>query len=245
MKQVRPSMTDITIPLAFFAGIISFLSPCILPLVPAFISYLSGISINEIQKSKKARLIIFLNAVFFVLGFSLVFSLLGILLSGLLASIAYDTRLWLSRIGGVVIVFFGLYLLGILKIPFLEKEHKAKPRKFHWSYLTSFIFGIAFAAGWTPCVGPVLGSILTLAIITPGAAFNLLFAYSLGLGMPFLLVGLFTSQASTFMKRSSTFMKPFRLLMGILLIAIGILVFTGYINLLANFFFIDFMPWDI
>lgn len=132
-------------------------------------------------------------------------------------------------------------MLGLFKIGFLEREHKLKPRKFRWTYLTSFVFGVAFAAGWTPCVGPVLGSILTLAIVTPGAAFNLLLAYAAGLGMPFLAVGLFTSQASTFIKRSERFMRPFRIIMGLLLIAIGILVFTGYINYLSTFFFVDLM----
>ena len=233
-------MADITIPIAFAAGIISFLSPCILPLIPAFISYLSGITIEEMQKNPtKARVTIFLNALLFVVGFSLVFTLLGIALNTVFSSIAYDLRIALSWFGGIIVVLFGVYMLGLFRIGWLEKEHKIRPKKFRWSYPTSFVFGVAFAAGWTPCVGPILGSILTLAIVTPGAAFNLLFAYSIGLGIPFLAVGLFTSQASTFIKRSGRFMKPFRIIMGLLLIVIGILVITGYINLLANLFVLD------
>lgn len=236
-------MAEITIVLAFVAGIVSFLSPCILPLVPAFISYLSGISVNEMSTNpKKARVTIFINSVFFVVGFASVFTILGIILNTVLASIAYDVRIWLSWIGGAVIVLFGIYLLGLVKIGFLEKEHKLKPRKLKWSYPTSFVFGVAFAAGWTPCVGPVLGAILTLAIVTPSVATWLLIAYAIGLGIPFLIAGLFTSQASTFIKKSERYMKPFRIIMGLLLIIIGIMVFTGYINALSTFFFIDFLP---
>src|SRR3989338_3943206 len=129
---------------------------------------------------------IFVNSVFFVLGFSIVFSLVGVLLQSVLLNVSYTVQQWLGYVGGTVIILFGIYLLGLIKIPFLEQEHKlGVKRKFRYSYITSFIFGAAFAVGWTPCVGAVLGGILTLAIVHPGSAFGLLVAYSLGLGIPF------------------------------------------------------------
>jgi len=229
-------MADITIPLAFFAGIVSFLSPCILPLLPAFISYLSGVSISD---AKPSRAKIFLNSLSFVIGFAVVFALLGVLLATVLAGAGYDIRIWLSRIGGIIIIAFGVYLLGIIKIQALEKEHKLRPRRFKYSYITSFVFGVAFAAGWTPCIGPVLGAILTLAFVTPASAFGLLLAFALGIGVPFLVTGLFISRASEFIKKSQRFMKPFRILMGIVLVVLGILVFTGTLAQISSFLLLN------
>ncbi|MBI4010142.1 MAG: cytochrome C biogenesis protein [Candidatus Aenigmarchaeota archaeon] len=229
-------MAEITILIALVAGFVSFLSPCILPLIPAFLAYLSGTSIDEAKQNKaKARLHIFLNTIFFVLGFAVVFSLIGVLLNSVLTSIAYDLRIWLSRIGGAIIIGFGLYLLGILKLSFLDVEHKIKVRKFRYNYPTSFLFGVAFAAGWTPCVGAVLGSILTLAITSPGVAFSLLLAYSIGLGIPFLLTGIFTAQASSFIQKAGPILKYFNIVMGTVLIILGILVFTNKIFEIAVF----------
>lgn len=231
-------MADVTILIAFVAGMVSFLSPCILPLIPAFLSYLSGTTVEEARKSKK-KLTVFINTVFFVLGFTVVFSLIGILLNTVLINVGYDARIWLSRIGGVVIIVFGFYLLGFLKLPFLNIEHKFKPKNFKVSYLTSLVFGMAFAAGWTPCVGAILGSILTLALASPGTAFGLLFAYSVGLGIPFLLAGLFLSQTLSFVSKAGLYLKYFNILMGIVLIVLGILVFTQYLPRIASFPFLS------
>ena len=141
---------------------------------------------------------IFLNSVFFVLGFSIIFSIVGVLLQSILANVSFTVKKWLGYIGGTIIIFFGIYLLGLIKIPFLEQEHKLRvKRKFRYSYITSFVFGSAFAVGWTPCVGAILGGILTLAVSNPASAFPLLLSYSLGLGIPFLIVGLFTNSASS------------------------------------------------
>lgn len=223
---------DITIWVALLAGLISFLSPCVFPLMPGFIAYLAGTSIDE---AKNKRFEVFLNALFFVLGFSLVFALLGVLLNTLLAAFAYDAQLWLARIGGVIIIFFGLYLTGLIKLKFLETEHKIEvKRKFKSKYLTSFLFGFAFAVGWSPCVGVILGSILGLAATDPGAAFTLLLAYSIGLGLPFLLVGLFTAQASVFLHKYAKAFVVFRVIFGILLIILGILAFTQKLAEYAN-----------
>lgn len=230
----------LSISVALFAGLVSFLSPCVLPIVPGFLAYLSGSSAKGEGEEGPTRGTIFLNSVFFVLGFSAVFAALGVLLNTLLEAFAYDVQIWLSRIGGAIIIFFGLYLVGIIKIGFLEREHKVLvKKKFHSKYLTSFVFGAAFAAGWTPCVGAALGAILGLAATQPGAAFYLLFAYAVGLGVPFLVVGFFAAQAQDFINRYVTKLKYVHITFGIILIVLGVLVFTQSLNLIANFDFLN------
>ncbi|MBI2548089.1 cytochrome C biogenesis protein [Candidatus Woesearchaeota archaeon] len=179
---------------------------------------------------------IFFCSVFFVLGFSLIFSLLGALLQSVLVSFAYETQQWLGRIGGIIIILFGISLLGLISIPFLNTEHKLLVKKrFQSAYLTSFLFGAAFAIGWTPCVGSVLGAVLTLAITQPTGAFFLLLAYSLGLGLPFLLLGLFTNKAQSLLQTVNPWLKYLQIFFGIILIGVGILVFTNQLGKLANF----------
>lgn len=227
------SMNQITLSLAFVAGLVSFLSPCVLPIIPGFLVYLAGTSADQ---AKPNRLRIFLSALCFVLGFSIVFSLFGVLLNSVLVHVAYSVQLWLARIGGLVIIFFGLFLTGLIHIPYLERNHQVLvKKKFQSHYITSFVFGAAFAAGWTPCVGAVLGSILALSVTAPGSAFILLFWYSLGLGVPFLLVGLFTTQLSALFARSSRIVRGIHIVFGILLIVIGVFAFTEQLGLLANF----------
>ncbi len=218
---------------AFIAGIVSFLSPCVLPLIPGYLAYLAGTSIGE---SGAKRREIFFNSVCFVLGFGLVFALLGVLLNTLLSRVAYDVQIWLSRIGGVLIMIFGLHLTGLLKIPFLDRERKLNVRsRFKSRYLTSMVFGAAFAAGWTPCVGAVLGAILGLATTQSGLAFTLLLSYSAGFGLPFLLVGLFTAQAAAVIRRYGVWALRVHRAFGVLLIILGVLIFTQTLNRLANF----------
>lgn len=227
-------MVEPTIIVAFVAGIISFASPCVLPLIPGFLAYLSGTSTGQ----QGARLKIFLNSVAFVLGFSVIFALLGVLLNTVLERISYSVQTWLSRIGGVIIILFALYILGLIKISFLEREHKlAVKKKFSITYVTSFVFGAAFAVGWTPCVSAILGSVFALVVTKPGLGFVLLMSYALGLGIPFLLVGLFTTQAINLINKSTTVLKYFNIVVGILLLILGILVFTNKLNVMANWFF--------
>ncbi len=231
-------MTDIPIVVAFFAGFVSFLSPCVLPIVPGFLAYLAGESASGGQKPP--RLTIVLNSFFFVLGFSIVFALLGVLLNSVLAFAAYAVQQWLSWIGVSLVIFFGLYLMGFFKIPFLEFDHKMSVRtKFRSRYLTSLVFGFAFAAGWTPCVGPVLGGILGLAASAPGEAFYLLLSYAVGLGIPFLVVGLFVAQASEFINRYIARLEIVTKIFGAILVALGVLVFTESLPLIANFDFVN------
>ena len=226
-------MSEIPILLAFIAGLVSFLAPCVLPLIPGYLAYLSG---TTLEQSDQARWKIFLNAVFFVLGFSLVFATLGVLLNTALEAVAYDVQIWLGRIGGILVIFFGLYLTGLINIPWLQAEHKIHiTHQFSSRYLTSLIFGAAFAAGWTPCVGAVLGGILGLAATQPGIAFSLLLSYSIGFGIPFLIIGLFAGSASRFISKIGPGLRYVNIVFGIILIILGILIFTQNLAKIANF----------
>jgi cytochrome c-type biogenesis protein len=244
-------MAEVNILVSALAGTGSFFSPCILPILPAFISYLSGTTINEVQNSetnnsntsghtftvrRSTRLNIFLNTVYFVLGFSLVFAVLGVVLNSVLSTVGIEFQSTLQSIGGVVIVAFGAYLILSTKLRNLNFEKKmTKIPRFKTSYITSFVFGAAFAAGWTPCVGPILGSTFTLAATAPGAAYNSLLAYAIGLGVPFLITGAFFSQATRIIQKMVKYLKFFNPAMGALLIILGILVLTNQLSLLGNF----------
>ena len=177
-----------------------------------------------------------MNSLFFVLGFSFIFSLLGLLLNSVLESVAYDAQLWLARIGGVIIIFFALFMLGVVKPKFLLQEKKLQvKKKFKNQYMTSFVFGAAFAVGWTPCVGVILGGVLALAITQPGLGFLLLLSYSLGLGLPFLLLGFFMDKVILLIKKSGTFFKYFNLVVGVLMLILGILVLLNKLYLVSGY----------
>lgn len=222
-------MSEISFFIAFFAGLASFFAPCIIPLVPAFLAYLSG---HKVEESSRWEL--FKQSFLFVLGFSVVFASLGVLLNSILSGIAYDLQIWLGRIAGVIIILFGFYLLGFIKPAFLLREHKFKAHKFKSRELTSFVFGAAFAVGWSPCVGAVLGTILALAASQPGQSFVLLAGYSAGLGIPFLVAGLFAQPFIKWIQRHQTFFKYYNIVIGILILALGILVFTGKLALVSG-----------
>ena len=184
------------------------------------------------------RTVIFLNSVAFVLGFTVVFSLVGVLLQTALANVAYDAMSTLRIAGGLIITAFGVLLIAALKyrIPFLSSQHSIRARKFSNSYVSSFVFGTAFAMGWTPCVSFILGAIYVLAATSPGIGFLLLLAYSLGIGVPFLLVGLFTSRISTILEKGQGMLKYFNIIGGLLLVAIGLLVLFNYLGIIAGIF---------
>jgi len=230
-------MTSIPLLVAFVAGVVSFLSPCVLPIIPGFLGYLAGGS-TPAEGGGRAR--VFLSSFFFVLGFSIVFAALGVLLNGALAHVAYAVQTWLSRIGGAIVIFFGLYLMGFLKVGFLEYKHELSPKKrFRSRYVTSLLFGFAFAAGWTPCVGPVLGAIIGLAASVPGSAFALFLAYALGLGIPFLAIGAFVAESAKLIARYAAISKYVDPVFGFILVLLGILVFTQDLSLVANFGFVN------
>ncbi|HSX24533.1 MAG TPA: cytochrome c biogenesis protein CcdA [Candidatus Andersenbacteria bacterium] len=222
-------MVSVSLWIAFIGGLVSFFAPCVLPIIPGFLAYIAGAGTKT--PSRKEMLI---NSIFFVLGFSILFALLGVLLNTVLAFIAPNIQVWLSRIGGLFIIFFGLYLTKLIRVPFLERDHKFAVHSFSSRYITSFLFGAAFAAGWTPCVGAALGAILTLAVTQPGQSFALLLAYSLGLGIPFIVVGLFAAQAQVFVNKYAGKFEILSIIFGILLIILGILVFTQSLSLIAN-----------
>ncbi|MEK6838098.1 MAG: cytochrome c biogenesis protein CcdA [Nanoarchaeota archaeon] len=231
-------MVELTLFAAFAAGLASFLSPCVLPLVPAFVAYLAGTSATEVKHDKtRAKAAIFINTVLFVVGFTLIFALLGALINSVLINVSYTVKDVLAKIGGIIIILLGLVLLGVIKPAFLQQEHKLKLKGLKPGYLTSFLFGAAFAVGWTPCVGAILGAILTLALTQPSIAFGLLFAYGLGLGLPFIAVGLFTSRATELINRYQNVMKYVSIAAGIILIMMGILVFTNQLPRIANLAF--------
>lgn len=181
--------------------------------------------------------IIFLNSVSFVLGFTLVFSILGILLQTLLFHISFEAMETIRIIGGAIIFAFGILLILSSRyiIPFFSQGHGIKFKRTGNSFVSSFLFGLGFAMGWTPCVGAILGSIYALAATSPGVGFLLLLSYSLGLGIPFLIFGAFISKLSPMIKKIRGFMVYFNIVAGLFLIAIGALVVTGYIGLIAVF----------
>ena len=234
-------MAEINIILAIMAGISSFFAPCILPIIPAFLAYISGITISDLAKSTESQTIsinktnVVLNTVFFVLGFSIVFSVLGVTINSIFTSSANELISSFNHVGGLIIISFGLFMIASSKIRKLNFEKKIFPSRTGASFPLSFIFGLAFAAGWTPCVGPILGSILTLAATTPGEAFNLLLAYSVGIGVPFIIMGIFITQANGFVKKISQHLKYYTVILGSLIIILGILVFFNQLALIANF----------
>lgn len=182
---------------------------------------------------------IFYSSVFFVLGFSLVFALVGVLLQTVLSHVGAETQVWLGRVGGAIIILFGLFLLGVIQPAFLTRQHTfAVKKRFKSHFVTSFVFGAAFAVGWTPCVTAALGAILGLASTSPGSAFILLFSYTLGLGVPFLLVGLFTEQAQGLINRGGTVVEVFQKIFAVILVMLGILIFVGELSKIANFQFL-------
>jgi len=240
---------SITIPIAIAAGFISFVSPCVLPLVPAYIGYLTGQAANTMSSTLVAaeaegvssaelapsRWAIFLHGVFFVLGFAIIFVFLGISAG----AIGQAQRLFLRnldivlRIGGLLIIVLGLHTMGVIRIPFLyyDTRNQQPPRQ-ELGYFGSVIMGMTFSAGWSPCLGPFLAGMLTLGASTGSVtqAAVLLFFYAMGLGIPFLGAALLMEQSTGLMRSLQKHMKVIEIISGILLIAIGVLVFTGLLQ---------------
>ena len=220
---------------AFSAGLLSFVSPCVLPLVPAYLGYLGG-QVASVEEGTLSRRATFLHGLFFVLGFSVIFVALGAAASGI-GRLLYAYRLALMRVGGVVIVVFGLHTLGVLKIPFLyyDTRRHYRPRP-ELGYLSSALMGFFFGAGWSPCVGATLGAILTLALneATVGRGALLLFVYSMGLGIPFLLMALGVGWAAGILRRARRATRAVTIVSGLFLIVLGVLVFTNNLGWLAQ-----------
>ncbi len=232
-----------TLGLAFLAGLASFLSPCVLALVPAYVGYLSGRSVGPGGVTVENRWVTFTHGVAFVLGFSIVFVILGAAASAL-GAFLFDARQWLAQIGGVVVILFGLHMLGVIHIPFLDFDTRRQVRPDpRLGYLSSMLMGIFFSAGWSPCVGPVLGAVLTLALnnakVTQGAV--LLVAYSAGLAIPFLLAALGIGRVAELMRRHARLLKGISTATGVIMIILGIMLLTGTLARLTRFgLFVDF-----
>lgn len=237
---------------AFVAGIITFLAPCTLPLVPAYLGFISGVSTKDLEdplKASAARKKIIINGVFFILGFSIIFISFGVL-AGFLGQSLATSRDILSKIGGILIILFGLFMLGVFKIPALSVDKRIKIP----SFLTigkptsSFAIGSAFAIGWTPCVGPILGSILLLASTSTTALQGgmLLTVFSLGLAIPFIFIAFAFSKATEYIKQISKYLKWVSMIGGIFLIGLGILLFTNNFSLLIQYgyVFFDFINYE-
>lgn len=226
---------NINIPIAILGGLLSFASPCVLPLVPAYLGYLSGRSIGEGDGQQKLHM--FWHSLAFVLGFTVVFVALGASI-GILSSVFFTWRPWITKIGGIVIIVFGLHTIGLLKIPLLYQERRVEMRRRPaLGYLSSFLMGIFFSAGWMPCVGTILAAIMTLAtnVDTAGQGAALLGAYSLGLGIPFLAAGLAFNALGGFLRRVNRHLHVVSVVSGVFLILVGVLVFTNSMQYFARF----------
>ena len=218
--------------IAFSAGLLSFLSPCVLPLIPSYVTFITGLSFDDVQQARRAALT---HGVLFVTGFSLIFLAMGAGAT-MLGQVLIQNRDWISRVGGVIIIVFGLYLLGVLNIGFMSRE-----RRFHVAdkpvgYLGTVLVGIAFGAGWTPCLGPILGSILvyTGSQADLGRGMWLLSAYSMGLAVPFLLSAVAIDRFTAFFQRMRKQMIWISRISGAVMIVIGILLVTNYFTVLAS-----------
>jgi len=237
-------IANITLGLAFLAGLASFLSPCVFSLVPAYIGYLGGRAAGG-EVNETNRFVTFTHGLAFVLGFSAIFISLGVA-SSAFGRLLFDLRFILSKVGGIVVIIFGLHMIGVFRIPFLEYDTRVQQlpdRK--WGYLSSALMGVFFSAGWAPCVGPVLGAILTLAMnggsVSTGV--SLLSAYSAGLAIPFLIAALGVGWVSTILRKYGKAMHYVEIAMGVILVVIGVMLFAGIFERIAQagqFFWIDF-----
>ncbi|NLE77251.1 MAG: cytochrome c biogenesis protein CcdA [Chloroflexi bacterium] len=230
-------MTDVqpTVWIAISAGILSFLSPCVLPLIPGFIAYLSGTSLQTEEGSPWWRTL--LHALAFVCGFTVIFVALGASVSSI-SGLLFNYRPWIQRTGGLVIIVLGLHTAGLLRLPFLLQTTQISfAGRRQWGLLSSVLLGVVFSAGWTPCVGPILLSILMLAGQEQTAAQGayLLAAYSLGLGVPFLLVGAAFGRLAGWLRRLNRHLHLVSVVSGLFLVAVGFLIFTDMLSILAAY----------
>jgi len=239
-SDIVPS-ADLNILVAMIAGLLSFLSPCVLPLFPSYLSFVAGVSFDEIHgtvANPRTRRAILLNSILFILGFSMVFIALGAGAT-LLGQILFRNQKLIQKIGGVFIILMGLYVAGWLRIPFLMREWRIELKDRPAGYLGALMVGITFAAGWVPCVGPILGSILTLASVSQTASSGILMlaAYSLGLAVPFFVSSLAIHRFVPFFDRFKRFFPVVTRGSGLILITLGILLVLDYFTGLSRLAF--------
>ncbi len=233
-------MKDISIPMAFLAGILSFLSPCVLPLLPSYVSFITGISFEQLTSEKDRKRVRFLtitNSFAFVAGFSAVFISLGAS-SSFFGQILYKYREWIRIGGGILVIIFGLFISGIIKLDLFLKEKRLHLHGKPAGYLGSFLVGMTFAAAWSPCIGPILGTILLYAASEGSTTYGLklLSVYSLGLALPFFLSSLALNTFLSYSKVLYRFMKVIMLLSGLLLIIFGIMLLSNKVREISRLF---------
>ncbi|MBI4670307.1 MAG: sulfite exporter TauE/SafE family protein [Chloroflexi bacterium] len=227
---------NVTVGLALLAGIVSFFSPCVLSLVPAYVGYLGSRTVTPEGQPLPHRRATLSHGLAFVLGFSIFFIALGAAASAP-SGLLFDAREWLARIGGVIVIVLGLHTLGILRLSFLEMDTRAKraPDR-RWGYASSVLMGVFFSAGWSPCIGPILGAVLTLSLNSDSvnAGVILLAAYSLGLALPFLAAAVGVGWVTTLLRRYSNALHYVTWASGALLILIGVLLLTNALQPISN-----------
>jgi len=231
---------NVNIITAFVFGLISFISPCVLPIVPGYLSFISGVSFDEMQASNNRAAIrkkILLNATFFILGFSIVFISLGASATAI-GQFLHEKINIISKVAGVIIIILGFHMIGVYKIPFLNYEKRFHTGGKKLNLLSALVVGLAFAFGWTPCIGPILAAILAIAsqqdTVLKGVI--LLASYSLGLGIPFLLAGLSISLFFNLFNKFKQHLHKVEVVGGIFLIIIGVLIMTNYLTILSGYF---------
>ncbi len=240
------SGADITLWIAFAAGFLSFFSPCVLPLIPAYVTYITGLSFHELNDSHagfRVRWTVLLHSVIFVLGFSAVFIAMGGLVG--LASHSFQEHLreglgWIQKIGGILVFLFGIHFTGLFRFGILLGEKRVHLQAKPAGYIGTFLVGVAFAAGWTPCIGPILGGILAMAIGTTGGAakgIQLLSVYSAGLGIPFIVAGVLFSGFLSFFNRFRKHIRLVEIVTGALLMVVGFMLFFDMFGRLATVLF--------
>ncbi len=236
---------EIGIGIAFLAGLASFLAPCVLPLVPAYISYLTGFTVTDTTYDSKERMTIVTHAIFFVLGFSIIFIILGVAANTFGRFIRGDI---LRYIGGVLIIIFGLNLMQILHLSFLDQDARLQWQTRHkWGFASSILVGMVFAAGWTPCVGPVLSTILILSAeqdsILHGTV--LLIAYSAGVGLPFIAAGFLLDRFRSVMKKLNPYLVKIQKIVGVIIVIVGIIVITDSFTVIGAWLEQRGIGWDL
>jgi cytochrome c-type biogenesis protein len=218
--------------LAFSAGLLSFLSPCVLPLVPSYVGFITGMSLDDVERSRRTALV---HTLLFVAGFSLVFLALGATAT-ILGRLLHEHREWITRVGGALIIVFGLFLLGVVRVGAFSQERRLHFANKPIGYLGTVLVGVAFGAGWTPCIGPVLGSIFGYAASQDEMSKGILLlgAYSLGLAVPFVLASVAIGRFFSVFERVRTHMGLINRISGIVLVVVGLLLITDRFTLLAS-----------
>lgn len=218
--------------ISFTAGVLSFLSPCVLPLIPSYVSFITGLSLEDVQRSRRIALV---NSLLFIAGFTVVFLALGATAT-VVGQLLFRQREWVSRIGGVLVIVFGLYLVGAFNFGFLARDRRVHVANKPLGYLGTFLVGMAFAAGWTPCIGPILGGVLTFTASSAdlNRGLLLLSAYSLGLAVPFLLAALMIERFMATLQRYRSALAWTSRVSGVLLIIVGLLMVTGSMTVMNS-----------